>query len=88
MPYIKNEDRGKYNSYIKSITNMINKLPKDTKSGHLNYVITKLILMTNPNRYDDYNSLIGVLECAKMELNRRRIAPYEDTKIADYGDVY
>jgi len=31
---------------------------------------------------------IGALECAKLELYRRVAAPYEDTKIAENGDVY
>ena len=38
--------------------------------------------------YHHYNQLIGVLECAKLELYRRLIAPYEDVKIIDDGDVY
>ena len=87
MPYIKKEDRGQYNGYIKNISNMVNKLPKDAKSGHLNYIITKLLHMTIPIRYNDYNNLIGMLECAKMELYRRKIAPYEDIKIEQNGDV-
>ena len=32
--------------------------------------------------------LIGVLECAKLELYRRVAAPYEDDKIDENGDVY
>ena len=87
MPYIKREDRGQYNGYIRNITNIINRLPKNAKSGHLNYVITKLIHMTNPARYDDFNSLIGMLECAKLELYRRKFSPYEDLKIKENGDV-
>ena len=87
MPYIKEKDRGQYNGYIKNITNIINRLPKDTKSGHLNYVITKLIHMTGPVRYNDFNSLIGMLECAKLELYRRKVSPYEDEKIIENSDV-
>jgi hypothetical protein len=30
---------------------------------------------------------MGVLESAKLELYRRKIAPYEDDKIAENGDV-
>ena len=32
--------------------------------------------------------MVGVLECAKLELYRRMAAPYEDEKIEDNGDVY
>ena len=57
--------------------------------GILNYIITRLChwwLGDNPN-YAKYNELIGVLECAKMELYRRKVAPYEDKKIIENGDV-
>lgn len=30
----------------------------------------------------------GALECTKLELYRRRVADYEDQKIADNGDAY
>ena len=39
-------------------------------------------------KYYHYNQLIGVLECAKLELYRRLVTPYEDIKITDNGDVY
>jgi hypothetical protein len=38
--------------------------------------------------YSDYNEIIGVLECAKMEFYRRLAAPYEDSKIIVNGDVF
>jgi hypothetical protein len=31
--------------------------------------------------------LIGMLECAKLELYRRSVANYEDEKILENGDV-
>ena len=39
-------------------------------------------------KYSEINSVIGVLECAKMELYRRIAAPYEDKKCEENGDVY
>ena len=59
--------------------------------GDLNYKITKLCkawLYAQGESYATYNSLIGVLECAKLEFYRRMVAPYEDQKIAENGDVY
>ena len=38
--------------------------------------------------YSRINELIGVLECAKIELYRRIAAPYEDDKSRINGDVY
>jgi hypothetical protein len=58
--------------------------------GELNYMITLLVTLylgPKPN-YVKHNSAIGALECAKLELYRRKVAPYEDTKILENGDVY
>jgi len=71
-------------------------------AGELNYVITERItayLDRLPGRqraqqlhafgrYADFNEVIGVLECCKLELYRRMVAPYEDLKCAENGDVY
>lgn len=79
--------------FIKKLDKLRDTWP-NTKSvgwhpGTLNYIITRLChwwLGDNPN-YAKYNELIGVLECAKMELYRRKVAPYEDKKIIENGDV-
>lgn len=61
--------------------------------GELNYLITILLgrylhsYGENP-KYADYNEVIGVLECVKLELYRRAISKYEDEKRAANGDVY
>jgi hypothetical protein len=41
----------------------------------------------NGENYQHFNDVLGALEGAKLELYRRRIAPYEDTKIVENGDV-
>lgn len=64
--------------------------------GELNYAVTLLVdaYLTRAaerdgrTRYAHLNEVIGVLECAKLELYRRVAAPYEDNKIDENGDVY
>ena len=60
--------------------------------GELNYAITRLVddylLRKGGLRYARLNEVVGVLECAKLELYRRLAAPYENAKIAEAGDVY
>lgn len=58
--------------------------------GGLNYVITRICLgyLGGEPGYKNFNEVIGVLECVKQELYRRVIAPYEDRKIEENGDVY
>ena len=61
------------------------------QAGVLNYCISALlneVLKTNGISYRNINELIGVLECAKLELYRRVASPYEDDKIHSNGDVY
>lgn len=62
--------------------------------GELNYAITKLLYHYLHRKEDTYrsyqtiNDILGALEGAKLEFYRRVAAPYEDTKIAENGDVY
>jgi broad-specificity NMP kinase len=80
MPYITPQDRLEVSS---------GRFP--TKAGELNYVLTGVLdswLSQVGVRYETINAVIGVLECAKLELYRRLAAPYEDEKIAENGDVY
>jgi hypothetical protein len=57
--------------------------------GTLNYIITRLCdFWLGDANYEKYNTVIGVLECVKQELYRRQIAPYEDKKCEQNGDVY
>lgn len=59
-------------------------------AGELNYILTRQVdsYLGHEYNYDRLNEVIGVLECAKLELYRRIVAPYEDVKIAENGDVY
>jgi len=81
MPYISPEDRARL---------VQGGVPQD--GGELNFAITSLIDTylrgRGGVRYLHLNEVIGVLECAKLELYRRIAAPYEDRKIAENGDVY
>lgn len=82
MPYIKQEDR--------SLVNPLSARDADT-AGELNYQITKLcdrFIRRNGVTYSNLNLVIGALECAKLELYRRVLTPYEECKLNENGDVY
>lgn len=85
MPYIKPEAREGIDLVMSPIFTLVKKTPN---KGALNYIITKILLATEPEKYDDFNSLVGVLECVKLELYRRVIAPYEDEKRVKTGDLF
>jgi hypothetical protein len=84
MPYIKVEDRELFDSDIKSLSENV------MCEGDLNYIFTKLIhnrIEQHGKYYQVLNNLIGVLECCKLELYRQIVAPYENEKILENGDV-
>ena len=59
--------------------------------GELNFQIIDCInryLLGKPRKYKDYNEVIGVLECAKLELYRKVISKYEDKKCEENGEVF
>lgn len=86
MPYIKANDRVKYDRLIQEFSSIENTTP-----GDLNYIITNLInnwIVQNGKNYQNLNSAVGVLECAKLEYYRRIASVYEDEKIKENGDVF
>ncbi|MFH1947336.1 MAG: hypothetical protein ABIJ23_04235 [Candidatus Magasanikbacteria bacterium] len=86
MPYIIQADRDRLDPKIKELADTIN---MESRAGELNYTITKLLLaLKGAGKYKDYNELMGALESAKLEFYRREIAPYEDVKVEENGDVY
>ena len=87
MPYIKSENRKKYEKVLQELIGILKALPPEEVDGELNYVMTKVLKGAYPLRYYHINKAIGVLECVKQEFYRRVAAPYEDLKIKESGDV-
>lgn len=94
MPYIKPEDRKIVDDYMGQLLTHINGHGLFNKDevpvGWYNYIISRIthqFLITNGLKYDNINSMIGVLECAKLELYRIIAAPYEDKKILENGNI-
>ena len=63
----------------------------ELSKGDLNYVLTivcKAYLARHGKSYSSFNDILGALEGAKLEFYRRVVAPYEDEKRQQNGDVY
>lgn len=87
MPYIRAADK----AGLHHILTEINHHEGGLTEGELNYLLTRCVqsyLNRKSVSYAAYNSAIGALECAKLELYRRKIALYENDKAAVNGDVY
>jgi hypothetical protein len=87
MPYIKKEDRKKFEPDLFALAN---KLSIKCNPGDYNYIITQLIhsfISGKGLKYETLNAAIGILECAKLELSRMVVSPYEDKKIEENGAI-
>lgn len=84
MPYISANDR----RFLQPLVDLIEAEPLRSP-GELNYLLTKLVhhYASCCSGYQGWNDVIGALECAKLEVYRRKIAAYEDRKIEENGDI-
>lgn len=85
MPYIKQKDRNRFKDVVKAL---LSNLPNN--AGEINYLFTwicRLYVIKSGSCYQSYNDVLGALEGVKLELYRRQIAPYEDEKIKEEGDL-
>lgn len=85
MPYIQSERRKPFKKPIGDLMAFVE------NEGDLNYVISKIckryMQIKEPKNYALLNEIMGVLESAKLEFYRRVVAPYEDVKINENGDI-
>lgn len=90
MPYVTKEAREDYDPAIDNLIKYLvgDKYPNRIDPGILNYIVTRILIGVRPSCYQDYNSLVGMLECCKQEFYRRAVASYEDEKIKENGDCY
>ena len=93
MPYIPQDDRPRYDGFIDQLADALAEQAPDRRKGHANYVVTRILRkawgvdVPNGESYSNYADIIGTLESVKLELYRRRVAPYEDKAIVKNGDV-
>ncbi|MCS7125597.1 MAG: hypothetical protein NZ929_01625 [Aigarchaeota archaeon] len=87
MPYIKKEFRERLDPKIDGLVDELRKASLEELDGQVNYVIFRLLLHLYPPKYFNYNRALGVLSSVIQEFYRRHVAPYEDLKIAETGDI-
>ncbi|MFA5048595.1 MAG: hypothetical protein WC516_06245 [Patescibacteria group bacterium] len=81
MPYVK--DRRKE---LDKIVKLMNK-KEVLVNGDLNYILFKFCKYHIAPSYNNYKQFLGELDCCKLEIYRRLVAPYENKKIEENGDV-
>jgi hypothetical protein len=90
MPYLTKHARKRLDTHI---TALIEVLLEEGISipGGLNYAICRVadgVTAANGESYNLYNTLLGSVEAAKLEIYRRMVAPYEDLKQKQNGEVF
>jgi hypothetical protein len=87
MPYICSSDREEFDKLIKPLAQLL--WNRSVQTGELNYVVTQLLwtLWEMAPSYTFGSKLKAGVSGALVEFDRRKIGPYEDTKIDQFGDV-
>lgn len=82
MPYVKMERRDALNKVVIAMTDA------DVKAdGDLNYILYRFCKYHVTPSYNNYKNFCGEIHQAATEIERRLLAPYEDKKIEENGDV-
>ena len=97
MPYIKQEDREQYDLAISEIVDaLVTEATKNSMfKGNMNYIFTKIgkdfmaEMIANGHKfgYNQMDDVASAMRGAAVEWDRRVLAPYEDQKIEENGDV-
>lgn len=82
MPYIKKEKRLVMDLVVKSMFDA-----GVEANGDLNYILYKFAKYHVEPGYGKYKNFLGELNEASEEIRRRLLAPYEDEKITENGDI-
>jgi len=100
MPYISSHIRKTIDPQLK----LLLERSKNASVGELNYIISRICdawlhAHALGPKYSDFNDIIGVLECARLEMDYvleraktelyyRLVRPYEDEKRSVNGEVF
>jgi hypothetical protein len=86
MPYITKNQREFYSPFLGVLRD---RLIDNPNPGEINYCLSSVIwsIFEDNKSYATANMLLGVLEAVKQEFYRRQVAPYEDAKQQENGDL-
>jgi len=82
MPYINREARPNCDEIVDLMLKNGIKV-----NGDLNYILFKFCKKSVKPSYNNYKNFVGELDCCNREIYRKLVAPYEDDKEAENGEV-
>lgn len=84
MPYLSN---GYERIMLDNIVERLSERFVHDTPGKLNYILFALCKRYVPKNYTDLRNFLAEIHEAECEIRRRILAPYEDQKIQENGDV-
>ena len=90
MPYVTPERRELLMQFDEKNHRLVVSTINITSPGDLAFVfyrICQFYVIRNGRKFETLNAIVGVLETTKGEFSRRILAPYEDRKMRENGDV-
>lgn len=93
MPYLDKEQRPELDEHIDKLVDILKDLSNSEVALRLCYIIANLTWKlcgfgnSGKFRFDRLNTIMGAIEMAKLEFNRRIILPYYKLKIKKTGDL-
>jgi hypothetical protein len=87
MPYVNRDVRNRLDEVLTPLLVRLRGMSNEGLDGAVNYCVTKTIRDLYSGSYYSLNRAVGVLESVKQEYYRRVVAPYEDVKRMENGDI-
>lgn len=87
MPYIDQKARPKLDGLMDPLIDHIRSLPLEEQDGTLDYVLTRMLMSLYEPPFFNFNRALGVLTATALEYYRVVVAPYEEEKIEQFGEV-
>lgn len=91
MPYVTERQKAQLKPLTDALVVFMGQ-NREMKAGDLNYIITTVVNQWLAQKskvgYEEMNAAMGALVGAQAEFYRRMVAPYEDQKMEENGDVY
>jgi hypothetical protein len=69
-------------------TNFVHGISKEAQGGHMNYLLSSIYEQLILRGYFEKEIISAVMRCAIDDFYYKEVAPYEDKKISENGDVY
>jgi hypothetical protein len=90
MPYLTKNDKEEIKNSVDYLSDTLERKSIESFVGYINYlnfVFVRRWIKKNSKKYFVFAAIIGTLICCILEIYRRLIVDYENSKIGSNGDA-